>query len=50
MVGERPAHLVRAVMESVHNGRRLSREDALKRETGLFCRLASALASEKLRG
>lgn len=31
--------LIRAVMESIHNGRRLPRDDALRRETELFCRV-----------
>lgn len=45
LVGGKPAHLIRAVMESVHNGRRLERESALHRETELFCDVARSLAN-----
>jgi enoyl-CoA hydratase len=34
--------LVRSVMEAIHNGRRLSRDDALRRETELFCKVLRA--------
>lgn len=35
----RPPRLIRAVMEAVHNGRRLPVGEALRRETELFCRV-----------
>jgi len=37
---DRPRNLIRAVMESVSNGRRMTREKALRRETELFCKVA----------
>ncbi len=40
MVARRPGRVIRAAMESVANGRRMSRHDALLRETDLFCSLA----------
>lgn len=40
LVGNKPPTLVRAVMESIHNGRRMPRDAALKRETELFCEMA----------
>jgi len=36
----KPPGLVRSIMESIQNGRRLPRAEALRRETELFCRLA----------
>jgi enoyl-CoA hydratase len=42
LVGGKPVQLVRSVMESIQNGRRLPREEALRRETELFCTLAGA--------
>lgn len=40
LTARRQATLIRAVMASIHNGRRLSLEDALRRETELFCKVA----------
>ena len=42
LTAQRPASLVRAVMASIHNGRRLPIEEALRRETELFCKVARA--------
>lgn len=42
LVGGKPAALVRSVMEAIQNGRRLPRDEALRRETALFCSLAGA--------
>jgi enoyl-CoA hydratase/carnithine racemase len=42
MTNGRPTSLIRAVMESIHNGYRLPREDALRRETELFLHAAGA--------
>ena len=42
LVGGKSVQLVRSVMESIQNGRRLPREEALRRETELFCTLAGA--------
>lgn len=39
LVGDRTPEVIRAAMESIHNGRRLPREEALIRETELFCSL-----------
>jgi enoyl-CoA hydratase/carnithine racemase len=36
----KPPELIRAAMESIHNGRRLPRDEALRRETELFCEVA----------
>jgi len=36
LTGRRPAAVVRAIMESIHNARRMDRDAALKRETILF--------------
>lgn len=36
----RSARLIRAILESIHNGARLPRHEALRRETEIFCRLA----------
>jgi enoyl-CoA hydratase len=41
LVGQRPAHLVRAVMEAVHRAERLPREQALRAEIEAFCKLAA---------
>lgn len=40
LTGRRAAELVHAAMTSVHNASRMPREDALRRETELFCGLA----------
>ena len=42
LIADRPPALIRAVMESVHNGRRLPRGEALARETELFFEVARA--------
>ncbi len=39
LVAEKPPALVHALMEALHNARRLPREEALRRETALFCEL-----------
>jgi enoyl-CoA hydratase len=39
LTDERSPTLIRSVMESIHNGRRLSIDEALRRETELFCRV-----------
>ncbi|MBD3239730.1 MAG: hypothetical protein GF331_04030 [Chitinivibrionales bacterium] len=46
MVARRPVRVIRAAMESLANGRRLSRHDALLRETELFCTLARVAPEE----
>ena len=46
LVDGRSHAVIRAVMESLNNARRLSREDALRRETELFCQLAQASFSK----
>ena len=43
LVGDRQPILIRAVMEAIHNGARLTREAALRRETELFCEVAQSL-------
>jgi len=40
LVKNRPPQLIRAVMESIHNGRKLPREEALRKETALFVKIA----------
>lgn len=40
LTDSRPAALIRAAMESIRNGQRLPREEALRRETELFAELA----------
>lgn len=40
LTGRRRPELIHAIMESIHNGRRLPVEEALRRETELFCRIA----------
>jgi len=42
LVGDRPAAVVRAIMQAVHNARRLPRAQALEREADLFLELARA--------
>lgn len=39
LVGEKSPALVHTLMEALHNARRLPREEALRRETALFCEL-----------
>ncbi len=39
LVLNRPSYLIRAVMESIHNGIKLSREEALREETSLFLKV-----------
>jgi enoyl-CoA hydratase/carnithine racemase len=41
LVGDRSPELIRAVMESIHNSVRMTREEALVRETELFMQVAS---------
>ena len=40
LVADRPPHLIRGIMESIHNARRMSRTDALSRETRIFLDVA----------
>jgi enoyl-CoA hydratase len=40
LVHDRPGHLIRSVMTSIHNACRMTRENALREETRLFCELA----------
>lgn len=44
LVGNRPPRVVRAVMQAMHNARRLSRDEALAEETRLFLSLAREAA------
>jgi enoyl-CoA hydratase len=47
LTANHPPKLIRAVMRSIHNGRRMSMEEALAEETRLFCELAQdAVAME----
>ena len=39
LTARRSPGLIRAVMASVHNGRRLPLREALRRETELFCKV-----------
>ena len=39
LTDKRSPTLIRSVMESIHNGKRLSMDEALRRETELFCRV-----------
>ncbi len=41
LVGDRPPEVVRSVMTSIHNGRRIPREDAFRAEAALFLKLAA---------
>jgi enoyl-CoA hydratase len=43
----RPQALVRSIMTSIHNARTLSLEEALRRETELFCACAKKISDEK---
>jgi len=45
LIGRRSADLVHAAMTSIHNGSRMPREEALRRETELFCGLAKRQAA-----
>ncbi len=40
LTGQHAARLIRTVMQSIHNGKRMEEREALKEETRLFCRLA----------
>ena len=40
MIKDRPIEVIRSVMQAIKNGETLSREEALKAETELFCKLA----------
>ena len=40
MIKDRSVELIRAVMQSINNAKKMNREDALKTETELFCKLA----------
>jgi enoyl-CoA hydratase len=47
LVLNRPPYLIRAVMESIHNGIKLSRDKALQQETILFLKVARKSFSHK---
>jgi len=50
LTASHPPKLIRAVMRSIHNGRRMPMEEALAEETRLFCELAQdvvAMESEQ---
>lgn len=40
MVADRPQYQIRAVLESIHNSKKFSRDEALKKETALFLEVA----------
>ena len=40
MISDRPIEVIKSAMKSIKNSERLNREDALKAETELFCKLA----------
>lgn len=46
LVGKRPPHLIHAVMQSIHNARRLPIDEALREEAALFLELARRTFSE----
>ncbi|MCJ7601697.1 MAG: enoyl-CoA hydratase/isomerase family protein [Desulfobulbaceae bacterium] len=45
LTSRHPPKLIRAVMQSIHNGRRMPIEEALAEETRLFCELAQDVVS-----
>lgn len=47
LTARRSPRLIRSVLEAVHNGRRLGREEALRRETELFCDVLRSVAREQ---
>ncbi|MFH1131298.1 MAG: enoyl-CoA hydratase/isomerase family protein [Pseudomonadota bacterium] len=46
MVAKHPPRVIRAIMESIHNARRLSQKEALKREASLFLDLVKQSLGE----
>jgi enoyl-CoA hydratase/carnithine racemase len=50
LVADRPGHVVRAVMESIRNARRMPPEQALRREGQLFLEVARATRALSTRG
>lgn len=46
LTARRSPRLIRAVMEAIHNGRVLARDEALRRETELFCQVLRAGGEE----
>jgi enoyl-CoA hydratase len=47
ITADRPQALVRSIMTSIHNARTLPLEEALRRETELFCACAKNISDEK---
>jgi enoyl-CoA hydratase len=47
LVRRRPPYLVRAIMEAVHNSRRLSRDEALRAEGELFSQVAQQTRTQR---
>jgi enoyl-CoA hydratase/carnithine racemase len=47
LVGDRPVAVVRAIMEAIHNARRMPRADALREEARMFLELARARSQER---
>jgi enoyl-CoA hydratase len=45
LTGSHPPKVIRAVMRSIHNGRRMPMDEALAEETRLFCELAQDVAA-----
>jgi enoyl-CoA hydratase len=49
LTASHPPKLIRSVMRSIHNSRRMPAKEALAEETRLFCELAQDVAAEKSR-
>ena len=47
LVGRREPRVIRSIMKSIHNARRLSREEALREEGRLFLELACSAGEEQ---